>query len=63
MRMKTQMIGKLLFTVMVAFTVPQANASNEGRASKVSEQQKEIQVEGRVVDAQGNPLLGVNVLV
>ena len=63
MRMKTQMIGKLLFTVMVAFTVPQANASNEGRASNVSEQQKEIQVEGRVVDAQGNPLLGVNVLV
>ena len=37
MRMKTQMIGKLLFTVMVAFTVPQANASNEGRASNVSE--------------------------
>ena len=61
MKKKTQMIAKLLLTTMVALTIPQANAAD--KVPSYMEQQKEIQVEGRVVDAQGNPLLGVNVLV
>lgn len=63
MKKKTQMIAKLLLTTMVALTIPQANAADKVPSYSIMEQQKEIQVEGRVVDAQGNPLLGVNVLV
>ena len=63
MKKKTQMIAKLLLTTMVALAIPQANAADKVSSYTIMEQQKEIQVEGRVVDAQGNPLLGVNVLV
>ena len=63
MKKKTQMIAKLLLTTMVALTIPQANAADKVPSYSIMGQQKEIQVEGRVVDAQGNPLLGVNVLV
>ena len=63
MKKKTQMIAKLLLTTMVALAIPQANAADKVPSYSIMEQQKEIQVEGRVVDAQGNPLLGVNVLV
>ena len=63
MKKKTQMIAKLLLTTMVALAIPQANAADKVSSYSIVEQQKEIQVEGRVVDAQGNPLLGVNVLV
>ena len=63
MKKKTQMIAKLLLTTMVALAIPQANAADKVPSYSIMEQQKEIQVEGRVVDTQGNPLLGVNVLV
>ena len=63
MKKKTQMLGKLLLTTMIALTIPEAKASIFMASYNVMEQQQQIQVEGRVVDTQGNPLLGVSVLV
>lgn len=64
MKKKTQMLGKMLLTtMMMALTLPQATASGFTVSYSNVEQQQEILVEGRVLDAQGNPLLGVNVIV
>ena len=63
MKKKTQMMGKWLLTAMIALTVPQVNAADFAASNSTMEQEREIQVEGRVVDAHGAPLLGVNVLV
>ena len=63
MKKKTQMLGKLLLTTMIALTIPEAKASIFMASYNAMEQQQQIQVEGRVVDTQGNPLLGVSVLV
>ena len=63
MKKKTQMMGKLLLTTMIALTIPQVKAADLAASYGIMEQEREIQVEGRVVDAHGAPLLGVNVLV
>ena len=63
MKKKTQIMGKWLLTAMIALTVPQVNAADFAASNSTMEQEREIQVEGRVVDAHGAPLLGVNVLV
>ena len=64
MKKKTQILGKMLLTTMImALTLPQATASGFTVSYSNVEQQQEILVEGRVLDAQGNPLLGVNVIV
>ena len=63
MKKKTQTMGKLLLTTMIALTIPQVNAADFAASYSIMKQEREIQVEGRVVDAHGAPLLGVNVLV
>ena len=63
MKKKTQMLGKLLLTTMVALTISEVNAANFAVPYSTIEQVRDLQVEGRVVDAQGAPLFGVNVLV
>ena len=63
MKKKTQMMGKWLLTAMIALTVPQVNAADFAASNSTMEQEREIQVEGRVVDAHGVPLLGVNIQI